>query len=223
MEKTLSVGIKRGFSEEKLKKAKEPLVKKDENGFYIFTVNENLKVYFEDFYAFLEGLERKCLDDLQKIQPKADDCDCRCDETKAFYCARKIIVEVVLKNVYGYYGDDSTLGVIMSPWCFGTVVLEKVENYKERLSRGELLDVNLPEYPYLVLRYVDEIYRKTLVELFEFPPEAFSVKWQYTEPLKRYAKILFDITTNLKTILILVREDDTEILADGNGDLRGPY
>ncbi|MFH1336539.1 MAG: hypothetical protein ABII96_08475 [Candidatus Zixiibacteriota bacterium] len=223
MEKTLSVGIKRGFSEEKLKKAKEPLVKRDNQGFFIYTVNENLKVYFEDFYTFLEGLERKCLDDLRKIKAKMDDCDCRCDETKAFYCARKIIVEAVLKNLYGYYGDDSTLGVIMSPWCFGTVVLEKVENYKERLSRGELLDVNLPEYPYLVLRYVDEIYRKTLVELFEFPPEAFSVKWQYTEPLKRYAKILSDITTNLKTILILMREDNTEILADGNGNLRGPY
>jgi hypothetical protein len=223
MEKTLTVGIKRGFPEDKLKKTKEPLVKKDEKGFYIFTVNENLKVYFEDFYALLEGLERKCLDDLQKIKAKLDDCDSHCEETKAYHCARKIIVEVVLKNVYGYYGDDSTLGVIMSPWCFGTVVLEKVENYKERLSRGELLDVNLPEYPYLVLRYVDEIYRKTLVELFEFPPEAFSVKWQYTEPLKRYAKILSDITTNLKTILILVQEDNPEILTDENNNLRRSY
>jgi hypothetical protein len=223
MEKSLSVGIKRGFPEDKLKKAKEPLVKKDEKGFYIYTVNENLKVYFEDFYAFLEGLERICLDDLRKIKAKLDECDSRCDETKAYYCARKIIVEVVVKNVYGYYGDDSTLGVIMSPWCFGTVVMEKVENYKERLSRGELLDVNLPEYPYLVLRYVDEIYRKTLVELFEFPPEAFSVKWQYTEPLKRYAKILSDITANLKNILILVREDNSEMVTDEDNNLPRSY
>ncbi len=223
MEKTLTVGIKRGFPEDKLKKTKEPLVKKDEKGFYIFTVNENLKVYFEDFYAFLEGLERKCLDDLGKIKAKIDHCDSRCEETKAFFCARKIIVELVLKNLYGYYGDDSTLGVIMSPWCFGTVVLEKVENYKERLSRGELLDVNLPEYPYLVLRYVDEIYRKTLVELFEFPPEAFSVKWQYTEPLKRYARILSDITTNLKSILILVKEENSGILTDEDNNLHRSY
>ena len=223
MEKTLTVGIKRGFPEDKLKKAKEPLVKKDDKGFYIFTVNENLKVYFEDFYAFLEGLERKCLDDLRKTKDKIESCDSRCEETKAFFCARKIIVELVLKNLYGYYGDDSTLGVIMSPWCFGTVVLEKVENYKERLSRGELLDVNLPEYPYLVLRYVDEIYRKTLVELFEFPPEAFSVKWQYTEPLKRYARILSEISINLKNILILVKEENSGILADEDNNLHRPY
>jgi len=207
MEKTLSVGIKRGFSNDKLKKIKEPLVKKDEVGYYIYTVNESVKVYFEDYYTFLEGLERRCLLELRSLREKTDSCDTRCQETQAYYCARKIIVEVVLKNVYGYYGDDSTLGVIMSPWCLGTVVMEKVENYKERLSRGELLDVNLPEYPYIVLRYIDEIYRSTLVEIFEFPPEAFSVKWQYTEPLKRYAKILSDITVNLSNLLALVWEN----------------
>lgn len=208
MEKTLSIGIKRGFSSDVLKKIKEPLVKKDDGGYYIYTVNESVKVYFEDFYTFLEGLERRCLFELRSLREKMEECDPRCEETKAYYGARKIIVEVILKNVYGYYGDDSTLGVIMSPWCFGTVVLEKVENYKERLSRGELLDVNLPEYPYFVLRYIDEIYRKTLVEIFEFPVEAFSVKWQYTEPLKRYSKILSDITANLLNILALVKENN---------------
>ena len=223
MERTLTVGIKRGFSEDKLKKIKEPLVKKDDHGYYIFTVNESLKVYFEDFYVFLEGLERKCQNELKNIKDKLDNCDPRWEEAKAYYCARKIIVEVVLKNVYGYYGDDSTFGVIMSTWCFGTVVLEKVENYKERLSRGELLDVNLPEYPYLVLRYVDEIYRKTLVELFEFPPEAFSVKWQYTEPLKRYARILSEITTNLVNILMLVQENNAEVPPDGSSNRRDQY
>jgi hypothetical protein len=208
MEKALSIGIKRGFSEDKLKKIKEPLVKKDEGGFYLYTVNESIKVYFEDFYTFLEGLERRCASELRNLRGKIENCNPRCQDTQAYYCARKIIVEVVLKNVYGYYGDDSTLGVIMSPWCFGTVVLEKVENYKERLSRGELLDVNLPEYPYFVLRYIDEIYRKTLVEIFEFPQEAFSVKWQYTEPLKRYSKILSDLTANLTNILNIVQESN---------------
>lgn len=206
MEKTLSIGIKRGFPNEKLKKTKEPKVKKNEGGYYIYTVNEGVKVYFEDFYTFLEGLERKCLTELRSLREKIDSCDPKREEICAYYCARKIIVDVVLKNVYGYYGDDSTLGVIMSPWCFGTVVLEKVENYKERLSRGELLDVNLPECPYLVLRYIDEIYKKTLLEICELPPEAFSLKWQYAELLKHFSRVLSNIHANLANILSLVRE-----------------
>ena len=211
-EKTLSIGIKRGFPEERLKKQKEPKIKKDERGYYIYTVNENTKVYFEDFYNFLEKAERRCLEEMKSLREKMNNCHSNRQETLAYYNARKIIVEVVLKNVYGYYGDDSNLGMIMSPWCFGTVILEKVENYKERLSKGQLLDSNskntshLPEFPYYVLRYIDEIYKKTLLEIFEFPNEAFSVRWQYTEILKRYSVVLSDITATLTNILSLVRE-----------------
>jgi len=206
MEKTLSIGTKRGFPNEKLKKIKEPKVKEDKGGYYIYTVNEGVKVYFEDFYTFLEGIEGRCLSELGNLREKMDRCDPRCEETRAYYCARKIIVEVVLKNAYGYYGDDSTPAVIMTPWCFGTVLLEKIENYKERLSRGELLNVNIPEYPYLVLRYIDEIYKKILLELLELPMEAFSIKWQYAELLKHFAKVLSNIHANLSNILSLVRE-----------------
>ncbi|KPL01085.1 MAG: hypothetical protein AMJ91_01675 [candidate division Zixibacteria bacterium SM23_73_3] len=206
MEKSLSVGIKRGFAIQKLKKNKEPKVKEDQSGYYIYTVNEGVKVYFEDFYAFLEEVEKRCSSELRSLKEKVEDCDLRCEETRAYYCARKIIVEVILKNVYGYYGDDSSFAVIMTPWCFGTVILEKVENYKERLSRGKLPDVNLPEYPYLVLRYIDEIYKKTLLELLELPPEAFSIKWQYTELLKRFSKVFSDVYANLADIFELVTE-----------------
>ena len=211
-EKTLSIGIKRGFPEERLKKQKEPKIKKDERGYYIYTVNENTKVYFEDFYNFLEKVERKCMEEMKSLNEKTSACHSKRQETLAYYNARKIIVEVVLKNVYEYYQDDSNLGMIMSPWCFGTVILEKVENYKEKLSRAELLDSNsknasrLPEFPYYVLRYIDEIYKKTLLEVFEFPDEAFSVKWQYTEILKRYSVVLSDITATLTNILSLVKE-----------------
>jgi len=206
MEKSLSIGIKRGFSDQTLNKLREPKVKKDEAGYYIYTVNENAKVYFEDFYAFLEEVERRCMSELRSLKEKVENCDPKCEETRAFYCARKIIVEVVLKNVYGYYGDDSTFAVIMTPWCFGTVVLEKVENYKERLSRGELPDVNLPEYSYFVLRYIDEIYKKTLLELLELPSEAFSIRWQYTQLLKRFSQVFSNVYANLANIFELVKE-----------------
>jgi hypothetical protein len=206
MEKMLTIGIKRGFSEERLKRQKEPKIKKDEKGYYLYTVNENTKVYFEDFYNFLEKVERSCLEEIKSLREQISQCDPKKEETLAYYRARRIIVELVLKNVYGFYEDDSNLGVIMSPWCLGTVILEKVENYKERLSRGELLHSSLPEYPYYVLRYMDEIYKKSLLEIFEFPNEAFSVKWQYTEILKRYSKKLSDIAANLANILSLVKE-----------------
>lgn len=205
-EKTLSIGIKRGFPEEWLEKQKEPKIKKDERGYYLYTVNENTKVYFEDFYNFLEKVERRCMEEIKSLNKKISHCDSKREETLAYYNARKIIVEVVLKNVYEYYGDNSNLGVIMSPWCFGTVILEKMENYKERLLKGQLLDSDLPEFPYYVLRYIDEILKRTLLEVFEFSDEAFSVKWQYTEILKRYSLVLSDITATLTNILSLVKE-----------------
>jgi hypothetical protein len=151
------------------------------------------------------------LSELKGLKEKIERCYEKREETRAYYCARKIIVEVILKNVYGYYGDDSTFGVIMTPWCFGTVVLEKIEVYKERLSRGELPDVNLPENPYLVLRYIDEIYKKTVLDLFELPLEAFSIKWQYTDLLKRLGGLFSDAYGNLADILALIKEYDPDL------------
>jgi len=210
MEKTLSLGIKRGFSEDKLRKTREPIVKKDTEGYYLHTVNEGAKVHFEDFYTFLEGVEQRSLRELKGLKEKIERCYEECEETRAYCYARKIIVEVVLKNVYGYYGDDSTFGVIMTPWCFGTVILEKIEIYKERLSRGELPDVNLPENPFLVLRYIDEIYKKTVLDLFDLPLEAFSIKWQYTDLLKRLGRVFSDACTNLADILARIKEYDPD-------------
>lgn len=210
MAKTLTIGIKRGFPEEHLKKSKEPKVRSDEGGFYVNTVTEGIKVYFEEFYSFLERAEKRCLEELKDIKAKRTGCDPTQEETLAYYWARKIVIEVVLKNIYGYYGDDSNLGVIMSPWCFGTVILERVEVYKERLSRGELPDADLPQRPFLVLRYVDEICKTTLLDIFGLPPEAFSLKWQYAELLKHFAKVLSDVHTNLSDILSLVKEHNQD-------------
>ncbi len=210
MVKTLSIGIKRGFPEDRLKKIKEPKIRVDLGGYYIHTVTEGIKVYFEDFYSFLEGAEKRCLDELKVVNEKRTTCDPELEETLAYYWARKTIIEVVLKNIYGCYGDESNLGVIMSPWCFSTVILERVEVYKERLSRGELPDADLPQRPFLVLRYVDEICKTTLLDIFGLPPEAFSLKWQYAELLKHFAKVLSDVHTNLSDILSLVKEHNQD-------------
>jgi len=195
----------RGFSFERLNSTSEPKVRKDEGGYYILTLSENTKVYFDDFYRFLErvyeraSLERKILD--QKIQDTPFDCS----ETLAYYRARGVIIDQIQRGVVRFYADGSTFGVIMTPWCFGTVILEKIEAYRERISKGEVEDPNIPDFPYYVVQYLDEIYKTTLLELFDFPEQAFQMRWQYSELLKKYSTILTSITGSLKSVLDSIR------------------
>jgi hypothetical protein len=203
--KMLSNGVKRGFPPERLGKNIEPKVKKDDGGYYVFTLNENIKVYFEDFYKFLERVEKRSAQELKDLEEKIKNTHPSRIESLSYYRARKIIVEHLLKQVYQSYSDGESLGVVMSPWCFGTVVLEKIELYRDRIGKGEAQDSNIPDYPYFVLKYIDEIYKKTLLEIFEFPEKAFSVRWQYTELLKRYSKVLSNINTALQNILAMVK------------------
>jgi len=202
--------MKRGFPAEWLKNRSEPRIKKDENGYYIYTLSENIKVYFEEYYQFLELLAAKCR--LEKIRQarQIEECDPRRNETLSYHRARKIIVELILRAIKSFYTDKNNLGVVMTPWCFGTVILEKVEIYRDRLARGEVQDPNIAEYPYDVVRYIDEIYKSTLLEIMEFPPEAFKMRWQYTELIKRYSQALSNITTSLQSILLTVRNYGTK-------------
>ena len=78
MEKILSIGRKRGFPNERLRNIKETKEQKDERGYYIYTVNEGAKVYFEDFYTFMEGLEGGCVSELISITGEMESCDKKC-------------------------------------------------------------------------------------------------------------------------------------------------
>ena len=84
-------------------------------------------------------------------------------------------------------------------------MLEKIEAYRERLSKGEIHDPNVPEYPFYVIQYLDEVGRATLLELFEFPDQAFQMRWQYSVLLKKYSSILTSITGSLKNVLDSIR------------------
>jgi len=200
---------KRGFADERLKHFSEPKVHKDDGGFYINTLSENIKVYFDDYYLFLEKVYARCCQESgildKKINATGDDST----ETAAYYRARKIIVDITQKTAMSFYTDDSNFGVIMTPWCFGTVILEKVEIYRERLARGDVNDPNATAYPYYVIKYLDEIYKKTLLDIFDFPSEAFKMRWQYSELLKRYSRVLSDITTSLNSVLTKIRNYGT--------------
>jgi hypothetical protein len=199
-------GTKCGFPPERLRGIHEPRVKCDKSGYYLYTINENVKVYFEDYYRFLEKTELTAQKELDRLIEVMKHTPPDRTETLSYYRARKLIVGLLLRTVRGFYGDSSNLGVIMSPWCFGTVALEKVEIYKEQVAKGEIEDSNIPDYPFFVLRYVNDIYKQTLLELFGFPEKAFSMRWQYTELLKRYSQVLTNVTSSLENVLDLVKK-----------------
>ena len=209
-EQKLNNGFKRGFPSHWLERQSEPKIGKDEKGYFIYTVSENVKVYFEEYYQFLEKIERRCDSELLALEQKLGQIPPNRTETLAYYRARKIILDLLLKNILSFYSDSANLGVIMTPWCFGTVILEKVEIYKDRIARGEANDADTGDFPYYVLRYIDEIYKITLLEIFEFPEKAFSVRWQYSELLKRYSQVLSNVTASLQSILFLAKNQNQE-------------
>lgn len=201
----LAQNYKRGFDTDRLKTVAEPKVKYDDGGFYINTISENVKVYFDDYYSFLEDSYNSCLVELQRVEAELDTYGIDWAETRAFYLAYKIILQLVAKNIRSFYSDTSNFGVVMTPWCFGTVLLEKIESYTDRLKKGHIAEENMPENAYYVAKYIGEIYKKVLLDLFEFPEEAFKMRWQYSELLKRYGHTLKNITGSLQTIMMMVK------------------
>jgi hypothetical protein len=195
----------KGFSPQRLASTKEPKIRKDDKGYYIMSLSENSKVYFDDFYRFLEMTYAKAKVERQRINEKLADTPPDRTESIAYYRAKGVIVDLLLRTIIKFYTDGANLGVVMTPWCFGTVVLEKVEVYRERLAKGEVHDPNIPDYPYYAIKYIDEIYKATLLELFDFPEKAFQMRWQYSELLKRYSKILTQITNSLQSVLMTIK------------------
>ncbi len=201
----LSNGLERGFTEANLPLTKNPKIGKDKMGWYIFTTSENAKVFFDTFYRFLESSEIRCLKEQKELENKITGISADHEETLAYLRARKIIIEQILKHLYFCYSDSKNLSSIMTPWCFATVVLEKIEIYRDRISKGLVVDKNIPEYPFYVLQYIDEIYKKTLLEIFKFPEKALSMRWQYSELLKRYSKVLSNVTNSLQSVLTMIK------------------
>lgn len=197
--------LERGFTKDLLKKTRDSRIGKDDGGFFIYTSSENIKVYVDLYYTFLEITEKRALNELNNVRLKIESTPESHEETIAFYRAKKIIIEQLLKNIYQYYLDSTNTSSLMTPWCFGTIVLEKIEIYRDKISKGLVHDPNIPKYPFYVLQYIDEIYKKTLLEIFEFPEKAFSMRWQYTELLKRYSKVLSDVTNSLQNVLSMIK------------------
>ncbi len=197
--------FQRGFSPDRLASNNEPRIRQDDDGYFLMSLSENSKVYFEDYYLFLEKTYEKSSLERARIDRLVAETTEDYAETLAYLRARGVIVDLLLKNIRRFYSDGANLGVIMTPWCFGTVVLEKIEVYRDRLSKGEVEDPNVPEYPYYIIKYIDEIYKVSLLELFDFPEKAFQMRWQYSELLQKYSKILGNITTSLQSVMTTIK------------------
>lgn len=197
--------FQRGFTPERLAAGKEPRIRRDEKGYFMLSLSENAKVYFEDYYSFLEQTYAGALKERERLRKKLASAPSHHLETISFYRAKAVIIDLLLQTVRRFYTDGANLGVIMTPWCFGTVMLEKVEVYRDRLGKGEVEDPNIPEYPFYVIRYIDEIYKVTLLEQFDFPEKAFQMRWQYSELLKKYSRILSSITSSLQSVLLTIK------------------
>lgn len=199
----------RGFSQDRLESIQDPRIRRDDAGFYMMSLSENTKVYFEDFYSFLEITYNRGLVGKAQLQASLRETPPEKAETTAYYRAKLVIIELLLKTVRRFYTDGASFGVVMTPWCFGTVVLEKMEVHRDQIGRGEVQDSNIPEYPYYVIKYLDEIHRSTLLEMFDFPETAFQMRWQYSELLRRYSGILTNITSSLQSVLHTIKNYGT--------------
>ena len=197
--------FQRGFTQRKLASTREPRIRKDDRGYFIMSLSENTKVYFEDYYRFLESTYARATSERKALERKLAKTPTGHVETTAYYRAKGVIIDLLLTTVRRFYSDGVNLGIIMTPWCFGTVMLEKVEVYRDRLAKGEVEDSNVPDYPYYVVNYIEEIYKVVLLELFDFPENAFQMRWQYSELLKKYSKMLTSITHSLHSVLGMIR------------------
>ncbi|KAA3630996.1 MAG: hypothetical protein DWP97_14100 [Calditrichaeota bacterium] len=200
----------RGFSQERLEHTHDPKVRSDEHGHYIMTLSENSKVYFDDYYRFLELTYANAQNEKARVAQRLADLDPEYTESIAFFRAKAVIVDLLMRNIRRFYTDGANLGIIMTPWCFGTVMLEKIEVYRDRISKGEVNDANIPDYPFYVVNYMDEIYKSTLLELFNFPEKAFQMRWQYSELLKKYSKMLTSITSSLNSVMSSIKNFNTQ-------------
>jgi len=180
----------------------DPLIQKDSVGYFIESLSENQVVYLDDYYRFLEIIHARCEKEIEKTRVQLIELvEADSPELTGYLSAKIIIQKHIVKTIIRFYTEKSLHGVIMTPWCFGTIMLEKVEVLTEKIRKGEVSGPDIGKYPFYVLQYLDEASKNILLDTFSFPPKAFECRWQYTTILKRYAEILEDIRTTLNRVI----------------------
>ncbi len=166
---------RRGFPLSKLERLyNNNVIHYDSGGYYLF--QETYKIYFNDFYRFLEYVESRAMRKLNLINQKLALPFIFSKEAEMQLIARKIILDIFFNLLYMHYEEGNNLNLIMPEWCFGTLVLETVINIEVLVKDGEYEIINTPEP---VLEIVPEIGKDFLLDIFEFPEEAFMEMWHH--------------------------------------------
>lgn len=169
----------RGLSDELLENlADTGVIGEDEGGFFLYTISEDAKVYFEEAHGFLEQSHQRCREYLAKLEEDT----ARAVEdagTLQRLQARRELARLLLNFLEDYYTTANDLSAIMSSRCYATVFLESMEE----LDHAEIEDRTLP---LAVLDLIQEEASDLVLELLDLPPEALSRRWQYTELARRF-------------------------------------
>lgn len=159
----LENGTERGFSQYELDQLwDQEIIGQDEEGYYVHSAYENSKVYFEDFYQFLEKIEAKCLSMIESANWSISQEDKR-DRITELY-AEKLILLKVLELIRNHYGFYQGLEFIAPPQAFAQYAIWNIESIEENIPQDRLEgNRNVAE----VLEKVKEIYGDILGEILE--------------------------------------------------------
>ena len=183
----LTTGKERGLTKDKLATIfQNNIIAKDNNGFFLYTINENKKVYFEQFYRFLEKVEKKCQQELNTVREELDEVDKPGEEKRAYLLAKQAILIILLDRIEFHYTDKTNLESIVSEWCFGTMVYEIVRDVDALFEYNFTFEIDFGKKPALVTDKIEQICRKTLLDIFKFPDRAFDNMWQYMDLVNRF-------------------------------------
>ena len=89
----------RGFDPERKDSNHDPRIRQDEHGYYIMSLSENSKVYLSDYYKFLELTFEKAKVTRLKIKDKLAGTSNEYAESIAYFRAKLVIIELVMKNI----------------------------------------------------------------------------------------------------------------------------
>ena len=106
-ENMLEGRFQRGFSPERLETTTDPRIRRDDKGYFVMSLSENSKVYFEDFYRFLELTYAAALTEKDTVRRRLIETRISHSETVAFYRAKAVILDLLLKNIRRFYTDGA--------------------------------------------------------------------------------------------------------------------